>query len=67
MLTEDELGKVKYYPDKGKLKAKDMAGNERAASKDVGKLSGGLAPFIIKDLNQDQRNYLMLLIFAMGK
>lgn len=64
---EAEHGKVKYYPDNGKLKAKDKDGNEVASMKEFGKLSGGLAPFLMSGLNREQQTYLALLVFAMGK
>jgi hypothetical protein len=63
-----EMGKVKYYPESGKLKAKDSNGLEAAASKDIGRLSASLAPFLMGEpVTREQRIFLVLLCFAIGR
>ena len=62
-----EYGKVKFYPDNQKMKAKDKDGKEIAVMKHAVKLQSALAAFLIKDLNQDQRMALLLILFAMDR
>jgi hypothetical protein len=64
---ETELGKVKYYPDKGKLKVKDAGEQELAVSRDIGGLTAAPAPLLIPELSPEQRDLIMLTLFAMNK
>ncbi len=63
----EEVGKVKYYGDTGKLKAKNAAGEVVAQTRDMGRLSAALAPFVVADLNEDLRIQLCLVLLALGK
>jgi len=64
---ETELGKVKFYPDKGKLKVKDAGEQELAVSRDIGGLTAAPAPLLIPELSPEQRDLIMLTLFAMNK
>jgi hypothetical protein len=63
---ETEVGKVKYYPDTGKLKLKDAQDNEVASTKDLNRLSAALGVFLI-DLDPGRRYCLLLTLLALGK
>ena len=65
-LDDRELGKVKFYPDTGKLKAKDADDKEVAVLKGYGKVNPALAPLLIPDLNEDLKVFLMLYFFMEG-
>ena len=48
--NEKEIARVKYYPDNGKLKLKDMAGKELYISKSYTKLSGAIGVLAITEI-----------------
>jgi hypothetical protein len=63
-----EMGKVQYYPDNGKIKAKDAAGTEVAEMKDSGRLRAVVAPFLMGEaVPMEQRIFLVLLFFSLDK
>ena len=63
-----EVGKVQYYPDTGKLKAKDNADNQVAEMKDAGRLRAAVAPFLMGEaVPMEQRLFLVLLFFSLDK
>ncbi len=64
---ETELGKIKFYPDNGKLKVKDVNDAELAVSKDMGRLTAAPAGFAIPDLDGPRRYFLLLYLLAMNK
>lgn len=62
------LGEVKYYPEKGKLKAKNPAKEEVAVCKGLGRLSAALAPFLMDaSMPLPQRSFLVLLFLSLGR
>ena len=61
------FGKVKYYPESGKLKAKDAAGNTLAEMRGVGGLSAALGVFLVEPIDKDQAVFLTLYLLANGK
>ena len=65
--SEKELGKVKYYADTGKLKAKDANEKTVAEVRGVGRLAAGPVAFLIPDLDAGRRNFILLLLFALGR
>ena len=67
MKGETELGKVKFYPDEKKLKAKDASDKEVAQTKDIPRLSASLGALLISDLDAAHRDCLLLTLLAMGK
>jgi hypothetical protein len=62
-----EQGTVRLYAETGRLKAADATGEIIAQMKDTRELSLIPAPFAIKGLSEDKRDFLMLLLAAMGK
>ena len=65
---EIEIGKVQYYPETGKLKAKDNAGIEVAEMKEAGWERAVLAPFLMGGaVPLEQRLFLVLLFFSQEK
>jgi hypothetical protein len=67
MKGDTELGKVKFYPEDNKLKAKDASEKEVAQTKDLTRLSAALGPYLISELDPAHRNCLILILLAMGK
>ncbi len=62
-----EYGEIKFYPENGKLKAKDKGEKEVAEIKGAKGLTAALAPFLISDLDAGERNLLILLLFALNR
>jgi len=63
-----EIGKVKFYADTRKLKAKTEAEVEVAVARDCERLSAVLAPFLLeKELPLEQRVFLALLMMSLGR
>lgn len=62
-----EYGKVKYYPDTGKLKAKDKNGNTVSEAKGYSALSAAPGVFVVKHLPEDKAAFLVLFLFSSGK
>ncbi len=65
---EEVLGKVKYYPDTGKMKAKDAAGNEVVLVQGMDRLSSVPAPYLAGErLTDAQRSCLALYLMSVGR
>lgn len=64
---EKEYGKVKYYADTGKTKAKTAAGAEVAAIYGLGRNSAAPGVILVNELDHDQTSALMLLLLVLGK
>ncbi len=64
---ETVLGKVKYYPDSGKVKVKDKNEAEVAVSRDLGRLSAAPGVLLLPGLDRNKRNIVLLLLLASGK
>nr|WP_319490496.1 hypothetical protein [uncultured Desulfobacter sp.] len=62
-----EYGKVKFYSETGKIKAKDSQGNAVAEMKELSALSAAPGVFLIEPLTQDQAVFLALYILSAGK
>ncbi|MBN1106022.1 MAG: hypothetical protein JXL84_21610 [Deltaproteobacteria bacterium] len=62
-----EYGSIKFYPENGKLKAKNAGGDEIAVLRNAGGLSGAFAPFLVEGLDEEGRNLLILLFFALDR
>ncbi|MBN1671682.1 MAG: hypothetical protein JXR37_11640 [Kiritimatiellae bacterium] len=62
-----EYGKIKYYPDTGKLKVKDLIETEVAVSRDIKQLTAAPGVFAIPNLEAQKRTFIMLVLFAFGK
>jgi major membrane immunogen (membrane-anchored lipoprotein) len=65
-LDDREIGKVKYYSDSGKLKAKDADDKEVAVLKGYNKINPALAPLLVPDLSEELKVFLMLYFFMEG-
>ena len=65
--SEKELGKINYYPENKKLKAKNAAGATVAECKDLKKKSAALAPFLMDGLDSQKKAFLALILLAMDK
>ena len=63
-LGEESYGKVKYYPDTGKVKAKDDEENTVIESKSFDRNTGALGAFLIPDISADLQTFLCLLLIA---
>jgi hypothetical protein len=61
-----EKGKIKFYKDSGKLKAKNNYGDTLAVATGHDKLSAFPGVYAVKDLPEDNAVFLMLLILSMG-
>lgn len=61
---ETEYGKVKYYPDNGKTKAKDTADAVVAQCKSFEQLNPSLGAFLVKDANEEMQTFLMLVLMS---
>lgn len=64
---DTEYGKVKYYGETGKIKAKDPQGNAVAEIKGLRALSAAPGVFLIEPLTQDQAVFMALYILSAGK
>ena len=64
---EGQTGKVKYYPETGKLKAKDNDEKEVAVIKGAGRPSAVLAPFLSTGLSPERQVCLALLLLHLGR
>jgi hypothetical protein len=62
-----DLGRVKYHPDTGKLKAKNPDGTEIAVCKGGHKLSAFVAPFLMRDAPVEQTMFLSLLVLSLDR
>ncbi|MBU1171361.1 MAG: hypothetical protein KKD44_17520 [Proteobacteria bacterium] len=62
-----EYGKVKYYPDTGKIKAKDKSDKTVAEIKDSKGLTAAPGAFLVDDFSQDKAVFLCLLVLSLGK
>jgi hypothetical protein len=70
VLEEQELGKVQFYPDTGKLKVKDHDAAEIAVLKGLGRLSAAPGVFLAEKqgfLSETDRNLLLVTLLALGK
>ena len=64
---DKEFGKVKYYRDTGKLKAKGSDDKVAAEVRQLGRLSAALAPFLVPDLGKGPRNFVTLILLALER
>ena len=62
---DKKYGKVKFYPETGKTKAKDAQGRTVAACRGMGRPSAALGVFLIPDLTPPKRDFLVLLLLAL--
>ena len=65
--SDTEYGKVKYYAETGKTKAKDPQGNAVAEMNGLRALSAAPGVFLIAPLTQDQAVFLVLYLLSAGK
>ena len=64
---DEAVGKVKFYPESGKLKAKGPDDQVVAVSRDLGRLSASLGPFLVPGLDDATRVPVVLTLLALGK
>lgn len=67
-LNDESRGKVKYYPDNGKTKAKDADNNTIASTKGFSKLNPALGALFIEpetDSDDEIRAFIMLSLMVM--
>lgn len=62
-----EYGKVKYYPETKKLKAKNKAGNTEVEFKGADGLSAAAGAYLVSNLDPEKRICLVLILLSMGK
>lgn len=62
-----KCGKVKYYPDSGKIKAKDRSGSTVAELRGSLQLTGAAGAFLITELSTDKAVCLTLFLLSNGK
>ncbi|MBF0497430.1 MAG: hypothetical protein HQK58_12780 [Deltaproteobacteria bacterium] len=63
-----KVGKVVFYPNTGKLKAKDVKNQEVAVMAGSSRISGILAPFLMgNEVNMDRRVCLVLMLLALNR
>jgi len=62
-----EYGKVKYYGETGKIKAKDPQGDAVAEMKGLSALSAAPGVFLIEPLTQDQAVFMALYLLSAGR
>ncbi|MGA1871503.1 MAG: hypothetical protein ACMUJM_23495 [bacterium] len=60
-------GKIKYYPDTDKTKAKDEKGIEVAYSKSFSHTTAVLGAFLLPSIDQKMRTFICLFLLAAGK
>jgi hypothetical protein len=65
--SNTEYGKVKFYSETGKIKAKAPQGNAVAEMKGRSALSAAPGVFLIEPLTQDQAVFMALYILSAGK
>jgi len=63
---DTRYGKVKYYPDNGKTKAKDTSESVVAESKAFENLSPALGAFLIKEADNERATFLAMVLMAHG-
>ncbi len=63
-LNDMEYGKIKFYSDKGKLKAKDRFDKVVAEIKSFDRLSFAPGAFLMTELSNDQKIFLAMLLFS---
>lgn len=61
-----DFGKVKYYPDTGKLKAKDNMGNTVAEMRGLDKLNAAPGAFLVESFSRDQSVFMALFLLSAG-
>ncbi len=64
---EVEFGKVQYYPDNQKNKAKDASGNTVAETKSIGRRSASLGAYLIANADDETKAFLLMILLALGK
>lgn len=64
---EADMGKIKYYKDTHKIKAKNNAGNTEAEFKGVSAISLAPAAYLVSSLDSEKKIFLSLLFLSMGK
>lgn len=62
-----EQGKIKFYPDTGKVKAKNRMGNTEAEFKGLSALSAAPGVYLITSADAEKRICLGLVLLMMGK
>ncbi|MBF0551830.1 MAG: hypothetical protein HQK60_15010 [Deltaproteobacteria bacterium] len=63
-----KVGKIAFYSNTGKLKAKNVKNQEVAVLTGAGRLSGILAPFLMgNEVNLDRRVCLVLVLSALNR
>lgn len=62
-----EYGKIKFYPETGKLKAKDRFGETVVEIKKIEKLTAAPGAFLMTDLSKDQQVFMAILLFAKNR
>lgn len=70
VLSGQELGKVQFYPETGKLKVKDHDGGEVAVLKGLGESRAAPGVLLAEKagwLDPGQRNLLLVTLLALGK
>lgn len=60
----EELGKIVYYPDNGKTKAKTNDGITVAETSDMGYLSASLGAFLLPDASEELSVLILLMLYA---
>jgi len=63
---EEELGKVKFYPDTRKLKVKNAAEEEVAVARDAWGLTAAAGVFLMDGLDVEKRNAILLTLLLLG-
>lgn len=61
-----DYGKVKYYPDTGKLKAKDSMGNTVAEMRGLYTLNAAPGAFLVESFSRDQSVFMALFLLSAG-
>lgn len=62
-----DYGKVKYYPETQKIKAKNMSGNTEAEFKGINAMSAAPCAYLVTGLDAEKRIFLALILLSMGK
>lgn len=62
-----EVGKVKFYADTGKCKAKNAREETVAESNDFETCSVALAPFVVQDIDKEIRLFSVLILLALDQ
>jgi len=61
-----DFGKVKLYPDTGKLKAKDRTGNTVAEMRGLETLNAAPGAFLVESFSRDQSVFMALFLLSAG-